>query len=155
MKKIFYLMASALLIISSLPRSGVAGDVFQEYEKVIWIDQVKQVGTAYDEGEKLFEFPVLSGDDLYRTKPGIYTVKRKDEHYYSRKYDTPMPFALFIDLKEMIAIHAGEVPPPGRRKTVATHGCIHVESPYIVWLYDWSDDEAHTAVVICGNRTGN
>ena len=134
--------------------SAGAFDVFQEYEKVIWIDQPKQIGIAYEGGKKLFEFPVVTGDDETTTNPGIYKVKLKDDDYYSRKYDTPMPYSIFFDLKGMKAIHEGEVPPPEKKKELATHGCIHVEPPYIEKLYDWADEE-NTAVVISGWRTGD
>lgn len=129
-------------------------DVFEEYEKVIWIDQPKQIGRAYERGKKILEFPVVTGDDETTTNPGIYRVKLKDDNYYSRTYDTPMPYSMFFDLKGMKAIHEGEVPAPEIRKDLATHGCIHVEPPYIQKLYDWADEE-NTAVVIIGWRTGD
>lgn len=131
-----------------------AFDIFKEYEKVIWIDQPKQFGIAYERGKKLFEFPVVTGDDVTTTNPGIYRVRLKDDNYYSRKYDTPMPYSMFFDLKEMKAIHEGEVPPPEIKKELATHGCIHVEPPHIERLYKWADEE-NTAVVISGWRTGD
>ncbi len=134
--------------------SADAGDVFTEYEKVIWINQPKQVGIAYQDGKKLFEFPIVSGDDETTTNPGIYTVKLKDDSYYSITYDTPMPYSIFFDLKGKKAIHEGEVPPPEIKKDLATHGCIHVEPPYIQRLYDWADEE-DTVVVISGWRTGD
>jgi lipoprotein-anchoring transpeptidase ErfK/SrfK len=134
--------------------SAEAVDVFKEYAKVIWINQPKQVGIAYQEGKKLFEFPIVSGDDETTTNPGIYAVKLKDDNYYSITYDTPMPYSIFFDLKGKKAIHEGEVPPPEIKKELATHGCIHVEPPYIQKLYDWADEE-NTVVVISGWRTGN
>ena len=131
-----------------------AFDVFKEYQKVIWINQPKQVGLSYQEGKKVFEFPVVTGDDETTTDPGIYVVKLKDDNYYSRTYDTPMPYSIFFDLKGKKAIHEGEVPPPVLKKELATHGCIHVEPPYIKMLYDWADEE-NTVVVISGWRTGD
>lgn len=150
LKKNYWFIIGILLHISVL--SAGASDIFREYEKVIWIDQPKQVGIAYEGGKKLFEFPVVTGDDETTTDPGIYRVKLKDDNYYSRKYDTLMPWSIFFDLKEMKAIHEGEVPPPEIKKELATHGCIHVEPPYIERLYDWADEE-NTAVVISGWRT--
>ena len=149
--KIFYCFMMALFVQISMLSAG-ALDVFQEFEKVIWINQPKQVGIAYEGGKKLFEFPVVTGDDETTTNPGIYRVKLKDDNYYSRTYDTPMPYSIFFDLKGMKAIHEGEVPPPEIKKELATHGCIHVEPPYIQRLYDWADEE-NTAVVISGWRT--
>ncbi len=142
----------AVVLFTLLFASGSqAGDVFEKYEKVIWINQLKQVGVAYERGKKLREFPVMTGDDEATTDPGIYVVRLKDDCYYSKKYDTPMPYAIFFDLKERKAIHEGGVPPPGVREKWATHGCIHVEEPDIGWLYDWAE-EGKTAVVISGWR---
>jgi lipoprotein-anchoring transpeptidase ErfK/SrfK len=153
MKKLFWFIIVAFFVhISVLYADAV--DVFKEYEKIIWINQPKQVGIAYQEGKKLFEFPIITGDDETTTDPGIYVVKLKDDNYYSRKYDTPMPYSIFFDLKAKKAIHEGEVPPPALRKELATHGCIHVEQPYIQMLYDWADAE-DTVVVISGWRTGD
>jgi hypothetical protein len=153
MSRYIYLIIIALFTHISVLQAG-AVDVFKEYEKVIWIDQVKQVGIAYQGGKKLFEFPVVTGDDQTTTNPGIYAVKLKDPDYYSKTYDTPMPFSIFFDLKGRKAIHEGEVPAPAVRKELATHGCIHVEPPYIERLYEWADEE-NTAVVISGWRTGD
>jgi lipoprotein-anchoring transpeptidase ErfK/SrfK len=151
--KIFYCFIIVLFVQISVLSAG-AFDVFQEFDKIIWIDQPKQIGIAYERGKKVLEFPVVTGDDETTTNPGIYRVKLKDDNYYSRKYDTPMPYSMFFDLKGMKAIHEGEVPPPEVKKELATHGCIHVEPPYIERLYEWADEE-NTAVVISGWRTGD
>jgi lipoprotein-anchoring transpeptidase ErfK/SrfK len=151
--KIYYWLIIALFLHISV-LSTDAFDIFKEYPKVIWINQPNQVGTVYERGKKLFEFPVVSGDDETTTNPGIYKVKLKDADYHSRQYDTPMPWSIFFDLKGMKAIHEGEVPPPETKKDLATHGCIHVEPPFIERLYDWADEE-NTAVVISGWRTGD
>ena len=151
-KYLYFIIIALFTHISVLQADAV--DVFKEYEKVIWINQIKQVGIAYQDGKKLFEFPVVTGDDETTTNPGIYAVKLKDDNYYSNTYDTPMPYSIFFDLKGRKAIHEGEVPPPAVRKELATHGCIHVEPPYIERLYEWADEE-NTAVVISGWRTGD
>jgi lipoprotein-anchoring transpeptidase ErfK/SrfK len=135
-----------------LPSSAV--DVFNQYEKVIVINQIKQFGAAYEEGEKICEFPIITGDDETPTPPGIYTVKVKDENYYSRTYNTPMPYSIFFDFKGKRAIHEGEVPEPNVKKELATHGCIHVEEPVIEWLYDWTQ-VGKTVVAIYGTREGD
>jgi lipoprotein-anchoring transpeptidase ErfK/SrfK len=151
--KIFNYFIIALFVQISVLSAG-AFDIFQDFEKVIWIDQPKQLGIAYERGKKLFEFPIVTGDDETTTNPGIYRIRLKDDNYYSRKYDTPMPYSMFFDLKGMKAIHEGEVPSPEIKKELATHGCIHVEPPYIERLYEWADEE-NTAVVISGWRTGD
>jgi lipoprotein-anchoring transpeptidase ErfK/SrfK len=152
MMKKYLLIINIIIIftsISVLPAFSI--DVFAQYDKVIWINQHKQIGVAYEGGQKVWEFPVLTGDDETTTNPGIYVVRRKDDSYYSRKYDTWMPYSIFFDLKNRKALHEGVVPSPKARKAYATHGCIHVESPYIERLYNWTD-EGTTVVVIQGWR---
>lgn len=148
-KYIYCLVIVLFTYIYALPAAAV--DVFKQYEKVIWIDQLKQVGAAYEQGKKLCGFPIITGDDETPTPPGIYVVTVKDADYYSRKYDTPMPYSIFFDFKGRRAIHEGEVPDPKSKITLATHGCIHVEQPYMEWLFDWTE-EGKTVVVIHGWR---
>jgi lipoprotein-anchoring transpeptidase ErfK/SrfK len=151
-KYILGIVVALFTLILVLPASAV--DVFKQYEKVIWIDQHKQVGAAFEDGEKILEFPIITGDDETPTPPGIYVVRVKDADYYSRTYKTPMPFSLFFDYKGKRAIHEGEVPEPAMRKELATHGCIHVEEPYIEQLFDWAE-EGKTVVIIRGGREGD
>jgi lipoprotein-anchoring transpeptidase ErfK/SrfK len=133
---------------------AAARDLFQQYDKIIWIDQPRQVGRAYENGEQLWEFPVLTGDDEFTTDPGLYLIRLKVRDYYSRRYNTPMPYSMFFDLRHRKAIHEGGVPPLPEKRELATHGCIHVEPPDIEWLYDWAEEGA-TAVVISGERSGD
>lgn len=128
-----------------------AVNVFKHYEKVIWIDQPRQTGAAYEKGQKLFSFSILSGDDETPTPPGAYVVKVKDANYYSRKYQQPMSYSIFIDFRAKRAIHEGAVPDPSEKGKWATHGCIHVEQPYIKRLFDWADVRK-TLIVIRGKR---
>jgi lipoprotein-anchoring transpeptidase ErfK/SrfK len=151
MKK-YILLFSAALLANILLSPTLATDIFPEYEKVIYIDQLKQVGSAYEGGKKVLEFPVITGDDETITEPGIYLVRVKEENYYSKKYQTPMPYSIFFNYRERAAIHGGEVPPPQKKIGLATHGCVHVQQPYIKWLYDWTE-VGRTLVVIMGRRT--
>ncbi len=150
--KNYILLFLIVLLTNILFSPTIAADIFQEYEKVIWINQLKQVGAAYEGWKKVLEFPVLTGDDETTTEPGIYLVRVKEEDYYSKKYRTPMPYSIFFNYQERKAIHEGEVPPPQKKIGLATHGCVHVEQPYIKRLYDWTET-GRTLVVISGWRT--
>ncbi len=150
--KIYVWLFSAALLTSILLSPTRAADIFQKHEKMIWINQLKQVGAAYEGGKKVLEFPVITGDDETTTEPGVYLVRVKEEDYYSRKYLTPMPYSIFFNYPARQAIHEGEVPPPQKKIGLATHGCIHVQQPDIKWLYDWTE-AGSTLVVISGRRT--
>ncbi len=149
MKKNIWLFSVALLAIILLSPTLAADP--DDYEKMIWINQLKQTGAAYENGKKIMEFPVITGDDETTTPPGTYLVRVKEEDYYSRKYQTPMPYSIFFNYSQRAAIHEGEVPPPAQKRTLATHGCVHVEQPYIKRLYDWTE-VGRTLVVISGWR---
>ena len=151
MIKYIWLFSIALLTFVLLPPT-LAADMFEKHEKMIWIDQLKQVGAAYENGKKVRQFPVLTGDDETTTDPGTYLVRVKDENYYSRKYQTPMPYSIFFNYTTRTAIHEGEVPPPKVKIGLATHGCVHVKQPDIGWLYDWTE-AGRTVVIISGRRT--
>jgi len=150
MKKYLYLLSIPILLHLAVSLAA-AMNVFDYYEKIIWINQQKEVLIAYENGVKVFEFPVITGDNEATTNPGIYLVKLKDANYYSKKFDTPMPYSIFFDLKERKAIHGGEVPPPAQKVKWATHGCVHVEMPYIKRLFDWVE-VGKTVVVVEGWR---
>ncbi len=150
MKKPLYFLAIILFICISAPPAG-AVNVFERYDKVIWIDQPRQSGAAYEKGKKLYSFPIMTGDDETPTPPGAYVVRVKDPNYYSRKYKQPMPYSLFFDYRAKRAIHEGVVPDPSEMSKWATHGCIHVEEPTMQRLYDWAD-AGKTVVVVRGRR---
>lgn len=146
----FLFILITVLFIQLYPVPSYA-DISQKYAKVIWIDQENQVGAAYGRGRKLLEFPIMTGDDETPTPPGTYAVILKEPNYYSRKYKVPMPYSLFFDLTGMRAIHEGDVPDPEEKGDWATHGCIHVEEPYMKWLYNWAE-QGKTVVEIRGRR---
>jgi lipoprotein-anchoring transpeptidase ErfK/SrfK len=137
---------------SLITQKGKPPETAPEHKKMIWIDQLKQVGAAYEDGKKVMDFPVLTGDDETTTDPGTYLVRVKQEDYYSQKYQTPMPYSIFFNYEERAAIHGGEVPSPQKKIGLATHGCVHVEQPYIERLYDWTEAD-RTLVVIMSRRT--
>ena len=123
MKKYLWLFSLALLT-NILLSPALAADIFQEYDKVIWINQIWQTGAAYERGKKVREFPVLTGDAETTTKPGIYVVQVKQEDYYSRKYQTPMP-----------VLHIFQLYPEGRdsrRRSTAAATKNRICHP---WLY--------------------
>ena len=123
-----------------------------EHVKMIWIDQLKQVGAAYEDGKKVMEFPVLTGDDETTTDPGTYLVRVKQEDYYSQKYQTPMPYSIFSIMKREPRFTEEKYHRRRRKIGLATHGCVHVEQPYIERLYDWTEAD-RTLVVIMNRRT--
>lgn len=64
------------------------------------------------------------------TPTGVFTVRRKNRHYRSRKYDNaPMPYAQW--LTSNIAMHAGKLP-----GYPASHGCIRLPTRFARLLFE-------------------
>jgi hypothetical protein len=148
-------MIQVFCIIAALAANLLAGpafgaDIFRRHEKIIWIDQERQYGAAYGHGKKLTEFPIMTGDDETPTPPGTYVINKKKVYHYSRKYQTPMPYSLFFDYQGR-AIHEGWVADTEEMSEWASHGCIHVEQPYMKWLFNWAE-AGKTVVVVRGWR---
>jgi hypothetical protein len=114
------LLAAWLLLLSTTAANP--WDLFQEYDKVIFINQPNQIGIAYQDGHKLREFPVLTGDDECTTDPGIYVIRHKDPDYYSQTYDTPMPYSMFFDWPHRKAIHEEGVTSKAEKRELARCG---------------------------------
>ena len=70
---------------------------------------------------------ISTGRDSKPTPAGIFSVINKTPSYWSKKYDAPMPFALFFD-PAGLALHAGSV-------SAKSHGCVHLPSAFAKKLY--------------------
>jgi len=88
----------------------------------IW--RSKQVG--YFAG---YYFPVSVGKKSKPTPVGSFTVKRKVIDYWSKKYDAPMPYAIFFT--DAHALHAGDL-------STRSRGCIRLERQTAAWLYRYA-----------------
>jgi lipoprotein-anchoring transpeptidase ErfK/SrfK len=74
---------------------------------------------------------IATGRDSKPTPDGIFTVFNKTPMYHSKKYDAPMPYALFFD-PAGLALHAGSV-------SSKSHGCIHLPAAFAKKLYSVAD----------------
>ncbi|MDP1845826.1 MAG: L,D-transpeptidase [Candidatus Moranbacteria bacterium] len=149
------------ILVGFLPAFGENSPSIPKEGKVIFINQLTQTGTAYENGIKLFDFNVITGDGVKITDPGEYVVVQKRRRYFSKTHNTWMPYSLFFIWNgDRKAIHEGEVPPKEhlnpkkRRSALATNGCVHVTRPEIVRLFDWAE-EGKTKIIIHGTRSGD
>lgn len=74
---------------------------------------------------------IATGRETKPTPDGIFTVFNKASMYHSKKYDAPMPYALFFD-PAGLALHAGSV-------SSQSHGCIHLPAAFAKKLYSVTD----------------
>jgi L,D-transpeptidase catalytic domain len=108
----------------------------------VWvrIDLARQMLSVFRAGHEIGSAVILYGTDGKPTPTGAFTVLAKDETYYSRTYDAPMPFMLRLT-EDGVAIHASNV-----RAGSATHGCIGVPGDFARRLF--AQAQAGDAVVI-------
>jgi len=86
------------------------------------IDLSSQSMTVIKNGAVLYNWPVSTGRKGYGTPTGTYTAKWLSRHHWSKKYDAPMPHAIFF--RGGYAIHGtNHVKRLGR---VASHGCVRL-----------------------------
>ncbi|HEX7752296.1 MAG TPA: L,D-transpeptidase [Novosphingobium sp.] len=93
------------------------------------IDLARQVISVFRGDDEIGTAVILYGTDGMPTPTGHFAVRKMDPAYYSRSYDAPMPFAMFLT-DDGVAIHASNV-----RSGFATHGCIGVPEGFARRLF--------------------
>jgi hypothetical protein len=88
----------------------------------LWVrvDLARQLISVFRGGHEIGTAVILYGSDKKPSPTGNFTVLQKSQHYYSRTYDAPMPYALRLT-NDGVAIHGSNV-----REGWASHGCIGV-----------------------------
>ncbi len=158
MKKIHLLAAVLVLFIVSPLRAEMPEEFWRG--KVIFIDQYKQRISVFLDGVPVPDrppMPTITGDAEFPTPQGVYWVEKKDSKYWSKQYETWMPFSLFFlwNKKAKMAIHEGKVPATEEETSKkATHGCPHVLPKDAEWLFNWAEEKT-TKVVVYGDRSQN
>jgi hypothetical protein len=87
-----------------------------------------------------YTFQLLGGRDTQPTPLGTFSLERKEIDYFSKKYQTPMPYSIFFT--DAHAIHYGALDVPSR-------GCIHVDYRTSQILY-FSTIVGKTKIIIHG-----
>ena len=79
--------------------------------KHIEVDLEEQKVEAFEDGQRVFEFICVSGDDDHPTDKGEFHIFRKEHPYRSKTYNVPMDYAMFFtdDGKALHQYH-GPVP---------------------------------------------
>ena len=92
---------------------------------VIAIDKSAQRMTVSQDGERLYVWPVSTGQRGYDTPGGAYTPFRMEKTHFSREWDdAPMPHSIFFT-RQGHAIHGTEHTRNIGRP--ASHGCVRLE----------------------------
>ncbi|MFT5465736.1 MAG: hypothetical protein ACI8UO_000831 [Verrucomicrobiales bacterium] len=130
----------------------------ENFEKVIWVDRDKQIFYAYEKGELLHKFLVVTGRTGKETPLGVHAVAWKDADYYSREYDmAPMPYSMFFIASRGMAIHGSKAIPWRWRHNdlmpdtpAGSGGCISLTKANAKTVFEWAD--VGTPVVVTGTE---
>ena len=74
-----------------------------------------------DEGQVLRTGPISAARKGMVTPKGMFQVRSKSVHGYSKKYHAKMPYSVFFNRN--IAAHAGYIP---ANRAGTSHGCVHL-----------------------------
>jgi hypothetical protein len=117
---------------------------------VIAIDKSAQRMTVSQDGERLYVWPVSTGQRGYDTPGGAYTPFRMEKTHFSREWDdAPMPHSIFFT-RQGHAIHGTEHTRNIGRP--ASHGCVRLEPNNARVLFNLVKQEgmANVRVVLSG-----
>jgi len=114
--------------------------------KQIVVDLEEQMVEALEDGENVYQFICVSGDEDHPTDTGVFKIIRKQHPYRSRTYHVEMDYAMFFtaDGKALHQYH-GIVPLSvvrTMRQEVSdwfgSHGCVRLEEDAARTLYEWA-----------------
>jgi len=102
---------------------------YERYERVIIFFLDTQYFGAYEGGKLIFWGPISSGRNN-STPKGKFYVQWKSKNYFSKKYNTAMPYA--VNFFKGYFIHTGAL--PGKP---ASHGCVRILLKDGRKIYSW------------------
>lgn len=129
--------ASLLSFLCGAPAYAVAA------EKVIVVNTGEQKLYAWEGGELVHEFHVVSGRPGKETTAGRFETLRKYEDYTSKSYGAEMPFAMFFTYDGK-AIHGTRLALARSfvhtylTESVGSHGCVGLAEEEAALLFEWA-----------------
>lgn len=130
----------------------------EDKEIYFWLN--KQMGAAYENGQLVRSFRIISGCDRparsqngswhYKPTPkGTYRAINK-VFGYSIKYEADMPYAIQFKPGHYIHAWAWDEPLPEPGHPFASHGCISLDLDDAKFLFNWAP--IGTIIYIWGER---
>ena len=141
-----HLITVAGAILASATFSQVA-----RADLLILVDKSTQRMTVAENGQVLYDWPVSTGKDGYRTPDGQFRPMRMDIDHRSDEWDdAPMPYSIFFT-NTGVAVHGtNEQRELGRP---VSHGCVRlsVQNAATLWNLVERETMQRTTVVVSGS----
>ena len=112
-------------------------------KKEIHVFIEEQVLVAYENGEEIYSFDIVTGRDGKETTAGKYQVFRKHKKYTSKTYGSEMPYTMFFT-EDGKAIHGTQMATLRSylhsylTDSVGSQGCIGLTDDNAKALFDWA-----------------
>ncbi len=111
--------------------------------KEIHIFIERQVLSAIENGEEVYNFDIVTGRDGKETTAGRYQIFRKHEKYTSKTYGSEMPYTMFFT-EDGKAIHGTQMATLRSylhsylNESVGSQGCVGLTDDNAKALFDWA-----------------
>jgi lipoprotein-anchoring transpeptidase ErfK/SrfK len=121
--------------------TAAAEEVAANKEIHVFIDE--QVLIAFEDGEEVYSFDVVTGRDGKETEAGRYQVFRKHEKYTSKAYGSEMPYTMFFT-EDGKAIHGTQMATLRSylhsylTESVGSQGCVGLTDDDAQALFEWA-----------------
>jgi lipoprotein-anchoring transpeptidase ErfK/SrfK len=131
-------MVGLSLVISSL---AWGEDEASQKEIHVFIDQQSLI--AFENGEEIYNFDIVTGRDGKETTAGTYNIFRKHEKYTSKTYGSEMPYTMFFTADGK-AIHGTQMATLRSylhaylTEGVGSQGCVGLTDDNAKALFDWA-----------------
>lgn len=121
--------------------SAWADDAATSKEIRVFIDQ--QTLVALENGEEIYNFDIVTGQDGKETTAGRYHIFRKHEKYTSKTYGSEMPYTMFFT-EDGKAIHGTQMATLRSylhsylSESVGSQGCVGLTDDNAMALFEWA-----------------
>lgn len=112
-------------------------------DKIIVVNTGEQKLYAWEEGELVYEFHMVSGRPGKETTAGRFETLRKYEDYTSHSYGAEMPYSMFFTYDGK-AIHGTRLALVRSfvhtyiTESVGSHGCVGLAEEEAAKLFEWA-----------------
>ena len=112
-------------------------------KKEIYVNIERQVLVATENGEEVYTFNVVTGQDGKETTAGRYSIFRKEKKYTSKTYGSEMPYTMFFtaDGKAIHGTHISSLRSylhSYLTESVGSQGCVGLTDDDAKALFKWA-----------------
>ena len=117
----------------------------------------RQVLIAFENGEEIYNFDIVTGRDGKETTAGSYSISRKYEKYTSKTYGSEMPYTMFFT-EDGKAIHGTQMATLRSylhsylAESVGSEGCVGLTDDNALALFEWAPVGTSVVVITEGEN---